>query len=94
MISRRVLVAGGAAIGRPHPTLGQAVVLVAAAADGRTPDGGPLLDAHGRLIGINTMTGDKRVAEGLGFAIAFPTLLELLPDSIDLPAANRKDGDE
>jgi len=52
--------------------------------------GGGLYDADGRLIGINTLTGDKRFAEGLGFSIAFPTLLELIPDSLELPAENRR----
>ncbi|TWT87160.1 putative serine protease HhoB precursor [Pseudobythopirellula maris] len=47
--------------------------------------GGGLYDADGRLIGINTMTGDKRFAEGLGFSIALPTLLELAPRSFGLP---------
>ena len=39
------LVADATAIGVPHPTLGQAAVLVAAPADGRAPADGPLLDA-------------------------------------------------
>ena len=47
--------------------------------------GGGLYDAEGRLIGINTLTSDKRFAEGLGFSIALPTLLELLPERLDLP---------
>jgi S1-C subfamily serine protease len=50
--------------------------------------GGGLYDAEGRLIGINTMTGDKRVAEGLGFSISIPTLMELAPESFELPATN------
>ncbi|MGD9637128.1 MAG: trypsin-like peptidase domain-containing protein [Pirellulales bacterium] len=47
--------------------------------------GGGLYDADGRLIGINTLTGDKRFAEGLGFSIALPTLLELVPERLRLP---------
>jgi S1-C subfamily serine protease len=50
--------------------------------------GGGLYDADGRLIGINTMTGDKRFAEGLGFAIALPTLLELVPDKFGIEEVN------
>ncbi|MCO6044119.1 S1C family serine protease [Aeoliella sp. ICT_H6.2] len=41
--------------------------------------GGGLYDEKGQLIGVNTLTGDKRVAEGLGFSIALPTLLDLAP---------------
>ena len=39
------LVADAAAVGVPHPTLGQAIVLVAAPTEGKTPDDAPLLDA-------------------------------------------------
>ncbi len=41
--------------------------------------GGGLYDKSGRLIGINTWTKDKRLAEGLSFAITFTTLLQLAP---------------
>jgi len=34
------------------------------------------------------MTGDKRVAEGLSFSIAFPTLLDLIPDTFKFEAVN------
>jgi S1-C subfamily serine protease len=37
--------------------------------------GGGLYDKDGMLIGINTWTNDKRVSEGLSFAIAFDSLL-------------------
>jgi serine protease Do len=41
--------------------------------------GGGLYDKAGKLIGINTWTKDKRLAEGLSFAITFTTLLDLAP---------------
>ena len=50
--------------------------------------GGGLYDSDGRLIGINTMTGDKRFAEGLGFSIALQTLLDLVPENLHLPHQN------
>ena len=36
--------------------------------------GGGLYDQEGYLLGINTWTADKRVSEGIGFAIALDTL--------------------
>ena len=47
--------------------------------------GGGLYDDQGKLIGINTWTQDKRVADGLGFAIGFQTLLDLAPAVYNLP---------
>ena len=41
--------------------------------------GGGLYDSDGYLLGINTWTADKSVSEGLGFAIALDSLLELAP---------------
>jgi S1-C subfamily serine protease len=41
--------------------------------------GGGLYEKDGMLIGINTWTNDKRFSEGLGFAIALDSLLELDP---------------
>ncbi len=40
--------------------------------------GGGLYDMAGRLIGVNTWTKDKSVAEGLSFAISTKTIIELL----------------
>ena len=48
--------------------------------------GGGLYDKAGKLIGINTWTKDKRMAEGLSFAITFTTLLDLAPAEHELRA--------
>ncbi len=48
--------------------------------------GGGLYDKQGRLVGITTWTQDKRIAEGLSFAIAFETLLKLNPEILNLGA--------
>jgi len=47
--------------------------------------GGGLYDKDGNLIGINTWTNDKRISEGLGFAIAWESLLELNPPGLKTP---------
>lgn len=47
--------------------------------------GGGLYDSEGHLLGINTWTKDKRMAEGLSFSISFHTLLPLLPANYKLP---------
>jgi hypothetical protein len=47
--------------------------------------GGGLYDQRGMIIGINTWTQDKRVAEGLGFSISFHSILELIPAEFGLP---------
>jgi len=52
--------------------------------------GGGLYDHEGYLLGINTWTADKRVSEGIGFAIALDTLLELEPPPL-LPRREEKE---
>jgi hypothetical protein len=47
--------------------------------------GGGLYDEKGNLIGINTYTNDKRVSEGLSFAIAFKSLTDLAPGHLKIP---------
>jgi serine protease Do len=47
--------------------------------------GGGLYDKEGYLIGINTWTSDKSISEGIGFAIAMESLLELVPPFLNLP---------
>jgi S1-C subfamily serine protease len=51
--------------------------------------GGGLYDAKGYLIGVATWTNDKRVSEGISFAIGFDSFLELVPEQL-LPAPGRK----
>jgi serine protease DegQ len=41
--------------------------------------GGGLYGEDGTLIGLNTWTQDKSVAEGLNFALATTTILRLMP---------------
>lgn len=50
--------------------------------------GGGLYDQEGYLFGIATWTQDKRVAEGLSFAIAVDTLRETPPPGLDLQAGS------
>jgi S1-C subfamily serine protease len=45
--------------------------------------GGGLYDRDGYLLGINTWTADKSMSEGIGFAIALDSLLELAPPPLD-----------
>jgi S1-C subfamily serine protease len=51
--------------------------------------GGGLYNRQGELVGIITWTKDKRVSEGLGFAISLESLLELEPPFLEAPAASR-----
>jgi len=51
--------------------------------------GGPLINAGGEVIGINTMTIDKRLAEGLNFAIAINEVKPLIAYGQRLSAAER-----
>jgi S1-C subfamily serine protease len=44
--------------------------------------GGGLYDHEGYCIGINTWTGDKRISEGIGFAIALDTLFDAAPPAL------------
>lgn len=48
--------------------------------------GGGLYDREGNLIGIVTWTNDKRVSEGLGFAIALDSFLAMDPPGVGSPA--------
>jgi S1-C subfamily serine protease len=47
--------------------------------------GGGLYDHEGYLLGINTWTADKRVSEGIGFAITLDTLINLAPKELKSP---------
>jgi S1-C subfamily serine protease len=47
--------------------------------------GGGLYDAKGNLLGINTWTSDRRISEGISFAISFESLLALHPADLEIP---------
>ena len=47
--------------------------------------GGGLYDQKGDLVGIVTWSQDKRVSEGLNFAIAMESVLPLLPGDLAAP---------
>jgi hypothetical protein len=51
--------------------------------------GGPLINSAGEVIGINTMTIDKRLAEGLNFAIAINEVKPLIADGQRLTESER-----
>ncbi len=50
--------------------------------------GGGLFDRDGFLVGVNTWTNDRRISEGLGFAISLDALLELHPPGLQPPGPN------
>jgi S1-C subfamily serine protease len=52
--------------------------------------GGGLYDHDGKLIGITTWSSDKRVAEGISFAIALTTLRSLNPACLTSSASKKK----
>jgi hypothetical protein len=52
--------------------------------------GGGLYDRDGFLVGINTWTQDKRVSEGLNFAIALEILTDLRPPELGLPKGDEE----
>lgn len=52
--------------------------------------GGGLYDQEGYLLGINTWTSDKRVGEGISFAIALDSLLDLSPPGLSPPRAGHE----
>ncbi len=47
--------------------------------------GGPLVDASGRLVGINTASASASVAENIGFAIAIDQALPIIRDLAGTP---------
>ncbi len=54
--------------------------------------GGGLYDHEGYLLGINTWTTDKRVSEGIGFAITLDTLIDLAPQELKSPRDQTQPG--
>ena len=56
--------------------------------------GGGLYDIEGNLLGINTLTVDKRFAEGISFSIALETLIDLIPDRFKFSSQNVEESDK
>ena len=52
--------------------------------------GGGLYDKEGYLVGINSWTEDKKVSEGLNFALALDALAVLTPPGLDLKAGSKE----
>jgi S1-C subfamily serine protease len=52
--------------------------------------GGGLYDDEGYLIGINTWSQDKRVSEGLNFAISIDVLAAVPPPGLDVQAGSHE----
>jgi S1-C subfamily serine protease len=52
--------------------------------------GGGLYDQQGYLLGINSWGADKSISEGLNFAIALDSLLELAPPPLEGPNINAR----
>jgi S1-C subfamily serine protease len=54
--------------------------------------GGPLLDTHGRMIGMNTAIASKSgVSAGVGFAIPINTIARIVPQLVQNGRARRAD---
>lgn len=76
---------------RVHETGGRRVpVIQTQAVLNAGNSGGGLYDSDGYLVGINTWAEDKRVSEGLGFAISLETLKSLRPPGLDLDAGGKE----
>jgi len=73
---------------RKLPQLGLKLIQTDAAIN-QGNSGGPLINAAGEVIGINTLTVDKRLAEGLNFAIAINDVKMLIADGQRLSDTER-----
>lgn len=68
-------------------------VLQTSAAINPGNSGGGLYDAEGNLLGINTLTAEKRFAEGLSFSITLRTLIDLVPERFKISGQNVGEAD-
>jgi S1-C subfamily serine protease len=76
--------------GRDHHTLKSIIQIDAAINPGNS--GGPLLDSHGRLIGMNTAIASRTgQSAGVGFAIPVNTIARVVPQLIEKGRVIRAD---